>query len=84
MSERQAGSHGDGPTGDATESHRPGGRAAGERPEPGVPRWVKIFCAVGLLLLVLIVVAVLGGHGPGRHMGGHGAAVGSVAGAVGW
>ena len=84
MSERQADGHGDGLTGDATEGNRPRGRAAGKRPEPGVPRWVKIFCVVGLLLLVLIVVAVFGGHGPGRHMGGHGAAVARVAGAVGW
>ena len=48
------------------------------------PRWVKIVGAVAVLFVVLLVVALLSGHGPGRHMGGHGAsapvAVGGVAG----
>lgn len=35
---------------------------------PGVPRWVKILAIVGVVALVLIVVAVVGGHGPGRHV----------------
>jgi hypothetical protein len=39
----------------------------------GVPRWVKVFLAVGLGLLVVVLLAValgIGGeHGPGRHQG---------------
>jgi hypothetical protein len=35
---------------------------------PGTPRWVKGFAIAGGLLAVLIVVALLAGHGPGRHM----------------
>ena len=38
-----------------------------------MPRWVKIVGGVAILLVVLLVVALLSGHGPGRHMGGHGA-----------
>ena len=37
-----------------------------------MPRWVKVFVAIGLLLALLLVgVLVFGGgrHGPGRHMG---------------
>ncbi|MEV4132827.1 hypothetical protein AB0J72_11765 [Dactylosporangium sp. NPDC049742] len=50
-----------------------------------MPRWVKIVGAVGILLVVLLVVALLSGHGPGRHMGGH-AASAAVArhGGAGW
>ncbi|MEV4282499.1 hypothetical protein [Actinoplanes xinjiangensis] len=46
-------------------------------PEEGMPRWVKGFLVVGALLLVVVVVAVLTGHGPGRHLGS-----GSVSGVV--
>jgi hypothetical protein len=38
-------------------------------PQEGMPRWVKGFLVVGALLLVLIVAALLTGHGPGRHLG---------------
>jgi hypothetical protein len=32
------------------------------------PRWVRRFWAIGaLLVLLLIVLLVAGGHGPGRH-----------------
>ena len=34
----------------------------------GTPRWVKVFAIVGVVLVVLVVVALLSGHGPGRHM----------------
>ncbi|WP_170154269.1 hypothetical protein [Actinoplanes italicus] len=51
-------------------------------PEEGMPRWVKIFLAGGALLLALIVVAVLTGHGPGRHLG-HGAVPAAVSGGHG-
>jgi len=41
---------------------------------PRMPRWVKVFAAVGILfaaLVVLMLTGVLGkGHGPGRHLGG--------------
>lgn len=36
----------------------------------GMPRWVKVFLVVALLVAVLGVVAMLlvgGKHGPGRH-----------------
>ena len=36
--------------------------------EAGVPRWVKVFAVVGLLVVVLVVVMLLAGHGPGQHM----------------
>ena len=32
------------------------------------PRWVLVFVAVGVVAVVLLVVALLSGHGPGRHM----------------
>ena len=35
---------------------------------PGTPRWVKVFAIAGGVLLVLVLVALLAGHGPGRHM----------------
>ena len=78
MSERSDG-YGDRPAGDWAEGD-PRRRGAGKRPQAGMPRWVKIFGAVGLLLVVLMVVALMSGHGPGRHMGGHGGAAASVAG----
>ena len=37
----------------------------------GVPRWVKVFGAIALVLAVLFVVLQLasgGKHGPGRHV----------------
>ena len=37
----------------------------------GTPRWVKVFAVVGVVLVVLVIVALLGGHGPGRHGAGH-------------
>ena len=39
---------------------------------PGMPRWVKVFIAVGIVLIALLVVTQLAGgdHGPGRHGGG--------------
>ena len=32
-----------------------------------VPRWVKVFVVVGAVAVVLLVVALVSGHGPGRH-----------------
>lgn len=37
------------------------------RDGPGVPRWVKVFAIVGALVVALVVVLLLSGHGPGRH-----------------
>jgi hypothetical protein len=34
---------------------------------PGVPRWVKIFAIATAVLVALVVVLLLSGHGPGRH-----------------
>jgi hypothetical protein len=38
----------------------------------GVPGWVKGFMVVGVVLLLLLVIMLLTGHGPGRHMQGLG------------
>ena len=37
----------------------------------GMPRWVKGFVAVGVLVLALLIMSQVmgGGHGPGRHGG---------------
>jgi hypothetical protein len=35
------------------------------------PRWVQVFTVVGLILVVVLIVALLGGHGPSRHGAGH-------------
>jgi hypothetical protein len=44
----------------------------------GVPRWVKVFGIIGIVVVLLVVIMLLagGGHGPGRHtpsggLGGH-------------
>jgi len=34
----------------------------------GTPRWVKVFGIIGVVLVLLIVVMLLTGHGPGQHM----------------
>lgn len=38
----------------------------------GMPRWVKVFIIIGLLVVALLVASQLlgGGHGPARHGGG--------------
>ncbi|MBT2515483.1 hypothetical protein [Arthrobacter sp. ISL-30] len=33
------------------------------------PRWVKVSGIILLVLAVVLVVMLLSGHGPGRHMG---------------
>jgi len=55
---------------------RPGG------PATGVPRWVKVFGIIGIVLVLLIIVMLLTGHGPARHMH-HGGLAGGVASHVG-
>jgi hypothetical protein len=39
-------------------------------PGTGMPRWVKVFAIVGAVLVLLVIVMLLAGHGPGRHMRG--------------
>jgi uncharacterized cupredoxin-like copper-binding protein len=50
------------------------GAAPGREPAPGIPRWVKVFGIIALVLVVLVILMLTGvfgeGHGPGRHMGG--------------
>jgi hypothetical protein len=54
---------------------RDGFGGAGAEPSVGTPRWVKVFAIVAAAVTVLIVVRLLTGHGPGRHLhsgpGGH-------------
>jgi hypothetical protein len=45
---------------------------------PGIPRWVKVFGIVVIVLILLFVISLLSGvrHGPGLHapsgdVGGH-------------
>jgi hypothetical protein len=33
-----------------------------------MPRWVRVFLVIGVLVLVAIVVMLLSGHGPAQHM----------------
>ena len=40
---------------------------------PGVPRWVKVFGVVTVIVVLLAIVAMIfggGKHGPGRHLHG--------------
>ena len=43
------------------------------QPVTGMPRWVKVFLILGLVLVLLFMIAkftgVGGDHGPGRHGG---------------
>ncbi len=42
------------------------------RPNPPVPRWVKIIAIAAVVAIVLLVLGILVGgdrHGPGRHVG---------------
>ena len=45
---------------------------ADQSPESGrrTPRWVKAFAIVAAIFVVLLVVMLLTGHGPGRHLHG--------------
>jgi hypothetical protein len=40
---------------------------ANRPPYPGTPRWVKAFGIVTIVLVVLVAIMILSGHGPGRH-----------------
>jgi hypothetical protein len=47
-----------------------------DAPDRGTPRWVKVFGALALVAVVLVVILLLSGgdHGPGRHSDAGGAA----------
>ena len=36
-------------------------------PYPGTPRWVKVSGIILIVLVVLVAIMLLVGHGPGRH-----------------
>lgn len=43
-----------------------------EHTYPGMPRWVRVFGIIGIVIVLLVAVLVIfgggnGGHGPGRH-----------------
>ena len=45
------------------------GTHMGNRPSyPGTPRWVKVCGMIVIVLVVLVVIMLFSGHGPGRHM----------------
>jgi hypothetical protein len=65
----------------ADPTYPPTGETIGNEPDDraaptGVPRWVKVFAAVILALVLLFVglklTGIGGDHGPGRHGGGDG------------
>ena len=41
-------------------------------PAPSTPRWVKVFGIAFLVLVLLFIIMIASGHGPGRHMAGSG------------
>lgn len=49
------------------------GDAATPDRSDGMPRWVKVFGIIGIVVALLIVIVLLvgdGSHGPGRHLPG--------------
>ncbi len=34
---------------------------------PGTPRWVKVFGIIAIVVVLLFVIMLLTGYGPGRH-----------------
>jgi hypothetical protein len=54
---------------DLEEGNEPGRKLEGE-PVTGTPRWVKVAAGVAVALVVVLVImliAGIGNHGPGRH-----------------
>lgn len=43
------------------------GGGPGRESTTGAPRWVKVFGIAGVVLVLLLVIMLLGGHGPGMH-----------------
>ena len=53
----------------SSDLHADTGVSANRESPPRMPRWVKVFVIIGLVLVVLLVIGLLtGAHGPGRHM----------------
>lgn len=50
--------------------HNDSGDEPDAGPDPGRPPWVTVFAIVGVAVVLLVVVLVLAGHGPGRHATG--------------
>jgi hypothetical protein len=48
-------------------------------PHSGTPRWVKAFAVAGIVAVVLVIVMLFTGHGPGRHPTGPDRAAGPAA-----
>ncbi len=48
----------------------PGKAPVGGGSPTGPPRWVKVFGLIGVVLVALILISLLTGHSPGRHMTG--------------
>jgi hypothetical protein len=70
--------------GDTPTSQNPGDAAdvnaqASPDEHRGMPRWVKVFAVLGIVLVVLVIVMLFTGHGPGRHTGGTNHAAGPAA-----
>jgi hypothetical protein len=57
--------------GDDADRHAPA-QPSGVTPQQRslMPRWVKVFAIVGIVVVVLVIVMLFTGHGPGRHTGG--------------
>ena len=52
--------------------------------DEAMPTWVKVFGAVALVIVVVVLIALLSGgeHGPGRHTGSGTATATTVAGVL--
>jgi hypothetical protein len=46
------------------------GVESGRESPPSTPLWVKVFGIAFLVLVLVFVIMIVGGHGPGRHMPG--------------
>jgi len=55
----------------ADSSHDREGAGGTGAARPGTPRWVKVFGAIAVVLVLLVGILLLSGgnHGPGRHTG---------------
>jgi len=55
---------------DRSDDSPPGEATRGDE-HAGMPRWVKVFAGIALVLVVLVAILLLAGgnHGPGRHTG---------------
>jgi hypothetical protein len=47
--------------------------------DQGTPRWVRVSGAICAVLVVLVVITMLAGHGPWRHFAGGGGAAPTAA-----